>query len=65
MSDRGDNWNERWQEALTLPNGSEMEKGYRYCTADTTNREELTQPPSVIFFVCYCRYDVVLLLYLL
>lgn len=29
MSDRGDNWNERWQEALSLPNDSDMEKRYR------------------------------------
>ncbi|CAM9490420.1 unnamed protein product [Pylaiella littoralis] len=34
MSDRGDNWNERWQEALSLPNGSNMERGYRRSSLD-------------------------------
>lgn len=34
MCDRGDNWNERWQEALSLPNNTPMEKTYR-CFCDT------------------------------
>eukprot|EP00904_Undaria_pinnatifida_P000353 jgi/Undpi1/10318/HiC_scaffold_28.g12769.m1 len=34
MSDRGDNWNERWQEALNLPNITEMDKGYRKTSLD-------------------------------
>ncbi|CAM9754308.1 unnamed protein product, partial [Scytosiphon promiscuus] len=34
MTDRGDNWNERWQEALSLPNNTEMDKGYRRSSLD-------------------------------
>lgn len=29
MSDRGDNWNERWQYALALPNKTDMEIKYK------------------------------------
>lgn len=29
MSDRGDNWNERWQGALSLPNNTPLDKSHR------------------------------------
>ncbi|CAM9443280.1 unnamed protein product, partial [Ectocarpus fasciculatus] len=34
MSDRGDNWNERWQEALSLPNKTKMDITYKRRSLD-------------------------------
>eukprot|EP00752_Nemacystus_decipiens_P004500 g4109.t1 len=34
MSDRGDNWNERWQEAFSLPHVSDKDKSYRLAVLD-------------------------------